>query len=306
MNRIAFVDNLKGFGILCVILGHIASPFSHFIYLWHMPLFFFIGGFFINPNKNNIDFIISNTKNLMGIYIIFGILGISIEILKDIALHREIEIKELIIGLLFYMDYEHLQNSYALILWFLPSLLIAKITCFFILKYTKWLFLPYIAAIIFILKYNINLPFVLDIGIITSIFCLFGYFFFKNCSRFGGMQQIMIWTGLSVFCYLFVEINILEYRNFIWIFHLAFCISFCILLMFVFYEYPRILNFKYFGIHSVFFYITHIYTNNIANYALKYFGIKNWIIIFMLSLILLVAIQYTFNSIKSKIFLKML
>ena len=186
MNRIAFVDNLKGFGILCVILGHIANPFSSFIYLWHMPLFFFIGGFFINPNKNNIDFIKHNTKNLMGIYLIFGILGISAESLKDLILNREIEIKELVFGLLFYMDYEHLQNSYALVLWFLPSLLIAKITAFFILKYTKWLFLPYIAAIILILKYNINLPFVLDIGIITSIFCIFGYFCFRYISRFGG------------------------------------------------------------------------------------------------------------------------
>ncbi|RDU58576.1 acyltransferase family protein [Helicobacter sp. MIT 99-5507] len=302
MNRVDFVDNLKGFGVLCVILGHIANPFSNFIYLWHMPLFFFIGGFFINTNKNNIDFIISNTKNLMGIYIIFGILGISIESLKDIALHREIEIKELLIGLFFYMDYEHLQNSYALILWFLPSLLIAKITCFFILKYTKWLFLPYIMAIIFILKYNINLPFVLDIGIITSIFCLFGYFFFKNITRFGngGGLQIIIWIGLSIFCYLFVEINILKYRNFSWIFSLAFCISFCILLMFVFYKYPKILNFKYFGIHSVFFYVIHIYTNNIANYALKYFGITNWIMIFILSLIILITILY----IKLKIHIK--
>ena len=45
--KINWVNNIKVFGILAVILGHINSPFGGFIFSWHMPLFFIIAGFFI-------------------------------------------------------------------------------------------------------------------------------------------------------------------------------------------------------------------------------------------------------------------
>lgn len=43
-SRLDFIDALRGFGILAVMLGHTTSPFFGFIYLWHMPLFFIVGG----------------------------------------------------------------------------------------------------------------------------------------------------------------------------------------------------------------------------------------------------------------------
>lgn len=294
MNRIDFIDNLKGFGILCVILGHIANPFSSFIYLWHMPLFFFIGGFFINTNSNNLEFIKKNTK-LIKIYIIFGLLGIGTEMIKDVALNRDIETLQLIYGLLFYMDYEHLQNSYALVLWFLPSLFFARIFAFFILKYSKILNIPYIITIILILKYNIKIPFVIDIGIIASIFTIFGYLMFNHIQYFS--RNLYIWGGVTIFCYIFVETNIIEYRNFSWADHLVFSLLFCNLLMLIFYKYNHIFKLQYFGFHSIFFYIAHIYTNNIANFILNYIDIKNWLVIFITSIALLVLIKYIINLI---------
>nr|WP_260301170.1 acyltransferase family protein [Schleiferilactobacillus harbinensis] len=50
--RIAWVDIAKAIGILAVVLGH-AYPHKDALYevtyWWHMPLFFFIGGFFLKP-----------------------------------------------------------------------------------------------------------------------------------------------------------------------------------------------------------------------------------------------------------------
>lgn len=42
---------VKGVGIILMVIGHANSPFHDFIYLFHMPLFFMISGFFFNPNK---------------------------------------------------------------------------------------------------------------------------------------------------------------------------------------------------------------------------------------------------------------
>lgn len=46
-------DELKGIGILLVILGHCLpwnSPFRVFIYSFHMPLFFIVAGYFLKPS----------------------------------------------------------------------------------------------------------------------------------------------------------------------------------------------------------------------------------------------------------------
>lgn len=54
-NRLLYIDILKAFGIFLVILGHVLNdnkhPVSHFIYAFHMPLFFALSGLFFNYNK---------------------------------------------------------------------------------------------------------------------------------------------------------------------------------------------------------------------------------------------------------------
>lgn len=58
-NRLMYVDVLKGFAIMAVVLFHInfefpSSKLFNFSILggmWHVPLFFFISGFFISEAK---------------------------------------------------------------------------------------------------------------------------------------------------------------------------------------------------------------------------------------------------------------
>ena len=52
--RDSTIDIAKGIGIFLVVLGHFtvfASPLYHYIYLFHMPLFFFISGMFAKPTS---------------------------------------------------------------------------------------------------------------------------------------------------------------------------------------------------------------------------------------------------------------
>ena len=51
--RIEYLDIARGIGILLVVLGHndfgAISPFFHqVIYSFHIPLFFFLSGYFVN------------------------------------------------------------------------------------------------------------------------------------------------------------------------------------------------------------------------------------------------------------------
>lgn len=54
MTRFDYIDKLRGFAILLVVIGHIYLPYTReasnhpvaqMIYSFHMPLFFFISGF---------------------------------------------------------------------------------------------------------------------------------------------------------------------------------------------------------------------------------------------------------------------
>ena len=54
--RVEYIDRLKGFAILCVVIGHFTlwaigrlnDPLHDFVYLYHMPLFFFLSGIVIS------------------------------------------------------------------------------------------------------------------------------------------------------------------------------------------------------------------------------------------------------------------
>lgn len=55
MKRILWIDALKGFGIIMVMVGHVISNqsmFSKGIYAFHMPLFFFLSGYVYNTGSS--------------------------------------------------------------------------------------------------------------------------------------------------------------------------------------------------------------------------------------------------------------
>ena len=136
--RIVSLDFLKAIAILSVVMGHIASPFSSFIFSWHMPAFFVASGFLLGmrdaQHATTSVFSKKDLFHLGGYYLFFGVLGITAEFFKDVALGRPIlPLGESLLGLLYFMDMPHLHH-YGFVLWFLPALFWGKI-------FTRGLFL---------------------------------------------------------------------------------------------------------------------------------------------------------------------
>lgn len=75
--RINWVDSAKGFGILCVIMGHTHVPMDvHlFIYSFHMPLFFLLSGIFLLKKQTTFkDELSRKARTLLWPYLVFNFL----------------------------------------------------------------------------------------------------------------------------------------------------------------------------------------------------------------------------------------
>lgn len=89
--RLDYLDVVKGFGIILVVLGHIYAwnPSINrgivvtWIYSFHMPLFFIVSGILIKykNNFNTKSFIISRVKNILIPYIIFSLCNALVKII---------------------------------------------------------------------------------------------------------------------------------------------------------------------------------------------------------------------------------
>jgi polysaccharide biosynthesis protein PslL len=71
--RINYIDVARGIGILLVVMGHndfaAISPFLHkLIYSFHMPLFFFLSGYFLNTTIGFWNFVVKRFNSLLKPY----------------------------------------------------------------------------------------------------------------------------------------------------------------------------------------------------------------------------------------------
>lgn len=75
-HRIHWIDILKGIGIISVVIAHVVTEGSvnRFIFLFHMPLFFYLSGYLYKPNPNYKQYFIQKFQALMIPYFAFLIL----------------------------------------------------------------------------------------------------------------------------------------------------------------------------------------------------------------------------------------
>ena len=71
------IDVLKAIGIIMMVYGHCGLPGTHFIYLFHMAIFFIVTGFlFDDRNFNSFDswkrYIIKKFKKLYIPYVVIN------------------------------------------------------------------------------------------------------------------------------------------------------------------------------------------------------------------------------------------
>lgn len=91
MARLIELDLMKIVGAFAVVLGHIANPFNSFIYLWHIPLFFFISGCTLDTKNNLLVNTTKDFKRLIIPFFVFSVIGIVSETVKRVALGRDLE-----------------------------------------------------------------------------------------------------------------------------------------------------------------------------------------------------------------------
>ncbi len=215
--RIEWVDVAKGIGIILVVLGHAIlgnkkffpqdlSDLYYFMYnfIWnfHMPLFFFISGLFINGsvNKPFKKAFISKSMSLFYPYIVWSvILGCTYVILGEIpqiasGFNNNITMKDLIL-----FPVVPILN-----LWFLQTLFCAQIIYIFLAKIFKiniyqgliLFFILYILAHMNII--TISYP----LGLFSALFFLFlGALFFEKIKdfEFNRKNSPLIITVVSLF-----------------------------------------------------------------------------------------------------------
>ncbi len=194
--RIEYIDIARGIGILLVVLGHndfsLVSPFAYkVIYSFHMPLFFFLSGYFLNPTIGIWSFFKKRFNSLIKPYwftifliylgsLSFGKMGfqtVLVRILKSLY------------GTGRYIDWVQL--------WFLPHLFVVSLYAFAFYalvgkinnRYVRWLILLLTlgAASLFLKTFYpfqvpifgrsyelFGLPFSLDLVLLSGFFFILG------------------------------------------------------------------------------------------------------------------------------------
>lgn len=101
MERLTYIDSLKGIGIILVVAGHLFSPYTDYlddpinqmIYSFHMPLFFFLSGFVYghSQKKSFKNAIVKKFVSLLLPYLCFSALYCFFKNLSWISLLAEDE-----------------------------------------------------------------------------------------------------------------------------------------------------------------------------------------------------------------------
>ncbi len=70
-NKENYIAIAKALGIILMVMGHSGCPtiINNFLYLFHMPLFFFFSGYFFKKTNNKSSYINFCTKKIKGLYI---------------------------------------------------------------------------------------------------------------------------------------------------------------------------------------------------------------------------------------------
>ena len=83
-NRLSYMDIAKGFGILCVIVGHMGNEtINRVVFSFHMPLFFIVSGYFLSQKNTPKEVLCRRCKQLLPPYIFTCFCILLLSILKN-------------------------------------------------------------------------------------------------------------------------------------------------------------------------------------------------------------------------------
>ena len=203
-DRLLWADVMKGIGIISVVIGHVYGGGIHkLIFSYHMPLFFFIGGYFFKPNGSLFYYFKKQSKSLLVPYLSFLTLIYLVFYLPDLIRNSNLE------NLLGFVFRPLLGGkwlvSYASVFWF--------ITCYFLTQQTaNYLFIKYsdkkllIIGSVFLFLSYINSIYLKDLWVpwnLNVVFAAFPFFllgFMYSKSKFVIKDTVLlIISCISIF-----------------------------------------------------------------------------------------------------------
>ncbi|WP_427813656.1 acyltransferase family protein [Enterococcus sp. 22-H-5-01] len=169
-NRIRYIDYVKGLGILLVILGHIGYG-SDYIYIFHMPLFFFISGLLLSnlETKDAIQFLSSKIKGILVPYLVFSIISfIWWAMIERHLRDQSIPVMKALLNI--FIPYVGASFIYNVVLWFLVAILFSYFFVFFLVKITNnhGFIMGLTSIFVFLLISQINEPKIFELSIAFS------------------------------------------------------------------------------------------------------------------------------------------
>ncbi|WP_445721574.1 acyltransferase family protein [Flavobacterium sp.] len=199
MERINWIDQLKGFAIFLMVYAHNFPVTEKYIYSFHMPLFLIISGFFL-PKEINLNKIKIRFKKIIIPYFFwaFFLFLFWVLIAKDIGVSSEknLSTTKNFIGI-FYAQGSMEYMDWGIPLWFLPMLFSSFCFVFFIKKIIKNEFIQFIVSFVFLLIgsiYKGPLPWSINVALIGTFFILFGNQLFKYLNSINKVNSILIVT----------------------------------------------------------------------------------------------------------------
>jgi len=241
--RIEYIDIARGIGILLVVMGHndfaAISPFAHkVIYSFHMPLFFFLSGYFFKLAIGFWDFFKKRFNAIMKPYFftIFLIYFISISFGKMGFQTAILRITKSLYGAGHYLDWVQL--------WFLPHLFVVSLYAFLFYavmtrvnnRWIRWIVLLLTLGIaslflktfypfsfsMFAKDYELfGLPFSLDLVLLSGFFFILGSEARHLTSEglFSNVLFLIVTGALMIFLNLFfsarIDFNTRLYESFL-------------------------------------------------------------------------------------------
>ncbi|WJF90907.1 acyltransferase family protein [Paraburkholderia bonniea] len=200
--RIDYVDAMKGVGIILVVFGHmlingqdwISDRIFDYIYLFHMPLFFFISGFLFKPERHPflLPFAAARFRSIILPYLIFTFFSVALFLPQA---HRVTPI------MLDIIMAKRQQMPFNEALWFLPALFVVEIAFFSIRKILRIpvaIFLVTLVASYLGYPYTSqpNLPWSADAAAYYLIFYCVGYYC-ANSSIIYNLKKLQAWAACA-------------------------------------------------------------------------------------------------------------
>lgn len=211
-DRIEWIDVVKGYGIIAVIVGHISTPFvTVWVYTFHIPLFFFLSGYLFNTNYSFDYFLSRKVKSLLIPYFCLSVPVLFHELVFNNG-------KGFGWNDIFSESMKVVFQKRFTPLWFISSLLGANILFYFINRYLKkywfkWCVVLFFVAIVLLCWSKDEGPFYwnLDISLFVMPFMLIGLQLHDVGILKGGCSRVII-SSLSVFLFGNIVLGALNYQ----------------------------------------------------------------------------------------------